>query len=133
MDPNITYNPSQDFDALLADLNLGEPIAANFIRATYSGPSTDAQLCKFTKCLGGNPFPALIPGVNDGPECGVVPPTVWHAAGVVPDKLADIPPVNMKLKFDSGFTVRSPGVEANTREVNTIIVLKLNVSRHLLA
>ena len=107
---------------MLTQLNLGDPIAANFIRATYSGPSTDAQLCKFTKCLGGNPFPALIPGVTDGPECGVIPPTVWHAAGVVPAKLAEVPPVNMKLKFNNGFTVRSPGSEANTGEVNQSVL-----------
>ena len=107
----------KSYQTLVSDLNLGDPIAANFIRATYSGPSTDAQLCLFTKCLGGNPFPALIPGVNDGPECGVIPPTVWHAEGVVPDRLAEVPPLNMKLKFDSGFNVKSPGLPARTGEV----------------
>lgn len=48
--------------------NLGSPVAGNFFNSRYSGKVTDEILCIYGMCTG-NPFPALLPGVNDGPEC----------------------------------------------------------------
>jgi hypothetical protein len=114
-------------DQLLTDLeeeyNLGKPIAGNFFEMGYDGEESNERLCYLSKCLG-SPFPSLIPGINDMPECQPAPPaepqSVWESEGVVPDKLPEIPPTNMKLKFDSGFKLSVPGTEARTGEVSLI-------------
>ena len=96
--------------------NLGKPIAGNFFQIGYDGQSTNDQLCHVSKCLG-SPFPSLITGVNDMPEC--MPESVWHGAGLVPSKLSEIPPTNLKVKFDSGLKITNPGQEMPTGQVGS--------------
>ena len=53
--------------ALAAEYDLEGPIAGNFLRNVYS-PATNDYLCGLSRCLGA-PFPAPLPGVNDGQQC----------------------------------------------------------------
>jgi len=55
-------------DELQAEYDLEGPVAGTFYRTNYSQGWTEYYLCYFRKCLG-FPFPSVIPGVNDGPEC----------------------------------------------------------------
>jgi len=48
--------------------DLGVPVAGNFLRALYRPDPVYQLLCFFSRCSG-RPFPALLEGVNDGPEC----------------------------------------------------------------
>jgi len=57
-----------DHDKLQAEYDLEGPIAGNFYRVGYSQGETEKNLCFFRKCLG-FPLPAVIAGVNDGPDC----------------------------------------------------------------
>ena len=43
-------------------------VAGNFLLTRGGGSAVDDLLCKFTRCQG-EPFPAPIPGVNDGTAC----------------------------------------------------------------
>ena len=56
-----------DKTALAEQYNLSGPVAGNFLYTVYS-QATDPLLCRFTRCTG-NPFPAPLSGVNDGPQC----------------------------------------------------------------
>jgi len=60
-------------DAIASQYGLGSPVAANFIYTKCSAEGTDWILCKFSRCnanpRGDGPFPTLLPGVNDMPEC----------------------------------------------------------------
>ena len=56
-----------DKAALAEEYSLTGPVAGNFLYTVYS-PATDPILCRYTRCTG-RPFPAPLPGVNDGPEC----------------------------------------------------------------
>jgi len=45
-----------------------ELVAGNFFQKPYSGLYGDQIMCRLSKCQGA-PFPFLLPGVNDNPEC----------------------------------------------------------------
>jgi len=57
-----------DHDKLQLENDLEGPIAGNFYRVGYSQGWSEYHVCRNRKCLG-MPFPAVVPGVNDRPEC----------------------------------------------------------------
>ena len=67
--PDIVSGRVHYWKDLSAKYALGLPIAGNFFQNPYSGYYTYQVLCRFTKCQGQGPFPYLIPGGNDMPEC----------------------------------------------------------------
>ena len=70
--PNLG-NRFGNADAIASQYGLGNPVAGNFIYTTCSEEGTNWILCKFSRCganpRGDGPFPTLLPGVNDLPEC----------------------------------------------------------------
>ena len=60
-------------DAIASQYRLGNPVAGNFIYTKCSAEGTNWILCRFSRCKanprGDGPFPTLLPGVNDMPEC----------------------------------------------------------------
>jgi len=74
---------------LVAKYGLEGPTYGNLFWSKYSPETSNDYLCRYSKCTG-FPFPYPLPGINDAPECQ--PPTVWEAAGIVPNFLAQEPP-----------------------------------------
>jgi len=67
--PDIVEPPRiTSADELQAEYNLEGPVAGNFYRVGYSPGYTESSLCYYRKCLG-YPYPLLLAGVNDKPEC----------------------------------------------------------------
>ena len=74
--PSLLTDRIHDKNDLIAKYNL-ELVAGNFIQVPFSKnygtggrgeKNTEYQLCRVTKCSKA-PFPQLLPGVNDLPEC----------------------------------------------------------------
>jgi len=70
--PDLAFRVSSP-DAIASQYGLGSPVAGNFIYTKCSEEGTNWILCKFSRCganpRGDGPFPTLLPGVNDLPEC----------------------------------------------------------------
>ena len=64
-------------DQLQAKYSLVGPVAGSVVMVPYSGKSTNEILCHYSKCLG-SPWPAALPGVNDGAACQK---NVWVVSG----------------------------------------------------
>ena len=60
-------------DAIASKYGLENPVAGNFLYTKCSAEGTNWILCRFLRCkanpVGDGPFPTLLPGVNDLPEC----------------------------------------------------------------
>jgi len=61
---------------VIQEYGLGDLVAGNFHRNKFSGDVTKRLICLSTVCSG-VPFPAVMQGVNDLPECQS--PEAWLA------------------------------------------------------
>jgi len=82
-----------------------ELVAGTWFQVPYSGRESDKMNCYFSKCTRA-PFPAPLPGVNDGPQC--------QASTEVFDVTMRGPKVDRLAQYGAGLSLLNPPSLLNT-------------------